>query len=735
MKNLIKRTKEFLKNNWPRLIILAIVLTLFFFFCFNSHIKRLGISLLSLWNSLKYYWQAIAGVEDLVPPPTSFDIILYLHKGNIAELFPVDLRNFFDNIEYFGRILISPDFFNLYLLDIGTYASYLSIIINIILSLFIIVLVINSTRKYKPDDEAEDTKALTKYKKLKKKLQPGFTKLKVAYNYIFHSWLGVALLLTLICYLQLFTIAIDLLASYFYLFAEFKLTIIPTMLLMILIDFIPQWLSIPIIFRLIFIYWIFDLIRMNQAYKELDKLTEETKDFLNDTGNIILITGASRTGKTAFVTELSLFYEKLCFRPTLLNLILSIERKFPKFNWNRLNCLIDVQTSLKTQADINDFVFHIMQDAKSGKNTYGLFDEDLDKYIKWDNLTMESIFNAINDYAILYYFYNLDNPMLISNYPIMSNSVINPDNHYFNVDHFNLFKESKNEYLRRVQARSEETLSLINNFDYLKLGIKTNVNATDTYIPDLGSYAFTEMGKERGSTDDVKHASRNAKDSNIKNDKFNERLKIWSHIATIRYETLFKVIMDEQDAKGINVELRKTSETIITLDRHKKKRKFALKNWWIEQFLCKWILQKYDDYNCHRKEIKLNSSLPNYFIKEFVGHVNDYYIKRYNNFSYTEFELYNVNGSLSGVNTEVKNVSLRLFDKVAYSGRFASTVMRRLFLQQMRQSNMGITDLKHYSSLTPSIQEYQYQNSYMYTNYFKTFEKKETKKNDSATTK
>ena len=155
----------------------------------------------------------------------------------------------------------------------------------------------------------------------------------------------------------------------------------------------------------------------------------------------------------------------------------------------------------------------------------------------------------------------------------------------------------------------------------------------------------------------------------------------------------------------------------------------------IEQFLCKWILQKYDDYNCHRKEIKLNSSLPNYFIKEFVGRVNDYYINRYNNFSYTEFELYNVNGSLSDVNTEVKNVSLRLFDKVAYSGRFASTVMRRLFLQQMRQSNMGITDLKHYSSLTPSIQEYQYQNSYMYSNYFKTFEKKETKKNDNTTTK
>ena len=47
------------------------------------------------------------------------------------------------------------------------------------------------------------------------------------------------------------------------------------------------------------------------------------------------------------------------------------------------------------------------------------------------------------------------------------------------------------------------------------------------------------------------------------------------------------------------------------------------------------------------------------------------------------------------VNDEVKKVSLRLFDKVAYSGRFASTVMRRLFLQQMRQSNMGISDLKH----------------------------------------
>lgn len=734
MKKFFTKLKTWFKNNYLQLIFLAVILAMFFIFCFDSHILRMGLSFKSFGLNMSYYVQTIFSTPE--EPISTLDMLIEHSGGSIFDLIDFDFQNFFNNFIIALKLIINPTFLKSYFRNVGDIISTISFAINPLLLLCLMIFgICKLAFRYKKNDEAKETKSLKRFKKIKVFLHKNvFSKIKkFLSNFFSPTWFKNSLIFLILVYFQIITSFIDLFSNYTYWCANPKnLMILGDMVILCLVNILPMYFKMPLIIRLLFIYWIFDKIRMNRAYKRLSKLSQANNEFMDDTGNIILISGASRTGKSAFLTQLTIQYEKMIFRPTLVDIMMSIERKFPKFNWNKFAVVLDNVPNLETQDKISDFISKLMKELKSGHDRFKLFDEVAPPtYTKWDNLTIESIFNALNDYAICYVFYNFEDPVALGNYPISFNSSINEDPHYFNVDHFDIFKETSDDYLKRQKYC--HAYSKINNFDYLKLGIKTNPSSTNNYVPDLGAYSFTEMGKERGSTDTVKTASAKSKTGNRKNDKFNERLRIWSHISTIRYKTLFKVIMDEQDVKGINSDLRKTSETILTLDRKKKKRALALPCWSFEQTVCKWILQKYDNYNLKRHEIMLKSTLLNYFIKVFVGHVNDYYMRRINNFSYTEYMLYNVNGSLADVNESVGNCSLYLFDKIAYSGRYASTMLRRLFLGQMRKSNLSFNDLPNYSSLTPSISEFESQNSYFYKEYFELFfhkneDEKENKK-------
>lgn len=725
MKKLFNLIAQFLKNNWKQLLLLITLIVLFFIFCFDSHISRFWISLKSFGQSFKYYFQSIyLNEDDIRIPPTSLDNLIAENGGSILNLIPIDFDAFWKRLPVFLALMINPTFWSTWWTGVSLTLNKLILVMNLLVVFFMIVFILKKNRKYIENDVPEVTKALKKYLTLKDKIRPKICLLKNVLNNFFKKWLKVSILVLLICYLNLPILALDIFSNYFYFLAGFDLNIIWQSVLLIALDFLPGYFSIPLIIRLIALYLIFDFIRIRNANNRLQDILDKDISFLEETGNAVLITGASGVGKNAVATCLTLIYGDIMLPNMLLGIMQEIERKFPFANYDAFAKLVDDKSNSKdfrTQDDIYNYFSRLNVTYKKTKDLSLYFYPQNEQFENWDELTIEKFSQAITDWCLAYFFYRIKDPLSVSNYTIIFNSKENNDSHYFNVNKTDMLQEDIDDYLDRHNNK-------IINFDYLRIGKKMDTYAANQdYIPDIGVYSITEVGKERGDTETLKNAKRDSKNVNAKNDLFNERLKIWRHASTIRFRTLFKLIMDDQQNISVNSDLRKCFENIITLDRNKMTVKTCLKSWWLESYVCKIILSNYDKYSLHRKEIKLRQSLPNYLLKKLVNCVNTYYMRRFNHYTYTECNVYNMNGSTAGVNEEVNNKTLFLINKIAYSGRYETASLKKLFLSQMRNARLSFEDLQTFEFKTPSNDEYNAMRSYFYS---ATFNNTSTNKED-----
>lgn len=725
MKKIINLIAQFLKANWKQLLLLITLVVLFFIFCFDSHISRFWISLKSFGQSFKYYFQSIyLNAEDISIPKSSLDNLIEENGGSILNLIPIDFGAFWKRMPVFLALLINPTFWSNWWTNVSLALNKIILIMNLLVVFFMIVLILNKNRKYIDNDVPEETKALKKYLSFKDKIRPKISLVKNTLNNFFRKWLKASILVLLLCYFNLPVLALDILSNYFYFLAGFDLNIIWQSLLLLALDFLPGYFSIPLAIRLVALYLIFDFVRIRNANNRLQDILDKDISFLEETGNAILITGASGVGKNALETCLTLIYGDIMLPNMLLNIMQEIERKFPFANYDAFSKLVDEKTSSKvfrTQDDIYNYFSKVNVLYKKTKNPALYFYPQNEQFENWDELTIEKFSQAIMDWCLAYFFYRVKDPLSVSNYTIIFNSKENPEEHYFNVNKTDMLQESQDDYLNRRNNK-------IINFDFLRLGKKMNTYLpSQDYIPDIGVYSITEAGKERGDTETLKNAKRDANGANTKNDLFNERLKIWRHPSTIRFRTLFKLIMDDQQNIAVNSELRKCFENILTLDRNKMNVKSCLRSWWLESYLCKLILTNYDKYSLHRKEIKLRQSLPNYLLKKLVNFINCYYMRRYNHYTYTECTVYNMNGSTAGVSEEVNNKTLFIINKIAYSGRYETASLKKLFLAQMRNARLSFEDLHSFEFKTPSDNEYKEMRSYFYN---ATFNNTSTNKED-----
>lgn len=725
MKKILNSIARFLKSNWKQLLLLIVLIVLFFIFCFETHVSRFWISLKSFGTSFRYYFQSIyLNSDDITIPPSPLNNLIAENGGSILNLIPIDFGAFWKRLPVFLALLINPTFWSNWWTGVSLTLNKLILVMNLLVIFFMIVLILKKNRKYIAFDTPEETKALKKFLSFKDKIRPKIHLLKNMLNNFFKKWLKIALLVMLISYLNLPILALDILSNYFYFLAGFDLNIVWQSVLIIVLDFLPAYFSIPLIIRLIALYLIFDFVRIRNANNRLQDILDKDISFLEETGNAVLITGASGVGKNAMSTCLTLIYGDIMLPNMLLGIMQEIERKFPFANYDAFSKLVDKKTSSKvfrTQDDIYNYFSKLNVAFKKTKDLSLYFYPNDEQFETWDELTIERFTGAIVDWCLAYFFYNVKDPLSVSNYTIIFNSKENPEEHYFNVNKTDMLQENPDDYMNR------QTNKII-NFDFLRLGKKMDTYAVNQdYIPDIGVYSITEAGKERGDTETLKSAKREANGANTKNDLFNERLKIWRHPSTIRFRTLFKLIMDDQQNIAINSDLRKCFENILTLDRNKMNVKTCLHSWWLESYVCKIILSSYDKYSLHRKEIKLRQSLPNYLLKKIVNFINTYYMRRFNHYTYTECNVYNMNGSTAGVSEEVNNKTLFIINKIAYSGRYETASLKKLFLSQMRNARLSFEDLHSFEFKTPSSDEYKEMRSYFYN---ATFNNTSTNKED-----
>ncbi len=722
MKNKIK---EFFIKHGIEVLTMLLLLSFFCLFFWNSHIERFWISLKSLGNSIVYYFRVIfLGKDEILAPPLSYDIMVQLKgDGSFFNLLALDFQELLTRLEIIGHLIITKAFWADYRVHLSDVMYTISLIFNCILFLLAIgAFIYAKTRKYVPDDESKDTRFLKFYKLLKNKIKKLYGPVKAFFKNHYSKMTLITCIVLLAAYLQAFPIAIDTISNYYYFTASFDFNIIWKGILLLLSDFLPGYFSIPLPIRLVALYFIFDRIRLKHADEKLRKMADTNIEYLDSCGNQILINGAPRSGKNALATTLAVLYVQELLPKKLLGIMKDIERKFPYVNYSALRneiCLKKDHGIYKNQLDIFKDFFDKKEQFDKSKDPSIFYAGDERDLQVWDELTVESIDHALCDWTLAYFFYSMKSPLGVGNYNILFNDPTNPDPHYFNVSKTDALQETKKEYLARMGSK-------VVNYDFMRLGEKFKAyEKENNYVPDVGCYFITEIGKERGSSESVKKIDGTAKKVNQKNDKFRERLLIWSHISIVRFQTLFKVIADEQRNLGLNAEMRATFESTILIDRRKTKDGLALKSWSIESMICKWFLIHYDKYTTNRSEIKERQTFRNFILKKIEKPINLYYLRRVNKYGYTQINAIASNGSTEGMSDDVDQKKLYIINKIAKSGRYETANMKKLFLNQMRVARMLFDELPTFQAPSPSPSEYKYMNAFSYHELFAKKEEKE----------
>lgn len=692
-------------------ITIIVLLGVFIILFFDSHIIRLGVSIISFLKSI--YYSVISLFIELEEPTLSYEWMLnHVGEGSFVNLLNIDFDSFKSQLAIVGQLFISGSFWTKFFNNLSNKLILVVDLINLFMILIVLYMILKMSRKFVPDDYTGNTKALVKLKKFESNVKEKIGKVLNFLSTIYSKKIMITLLLLFVSYLQLFTILFDLLANYYMFMATFNFNIIWQGVILHLVDFLPVYFSLPLIIRLITIYIVFDKIRLNVANQKMRRILNTNLDFLDNSGNQILINGASRTGKNALATTLSIAYVQEYLPMKLIEIMQEVERKFTFINYPELRDYIEAKKqsgSYKNQFDIYSD-FYIEEGSNEGLFIQFLSEDSIVEV--WDELSIEHVSHALSEYAVAYFLYIHETPFAVGNYTIMYNDPVNPNEHYFNVSKVDCLNETIDDYLARKA-------NAVINYDYLRLGKKyKDYQSNNSYVPDIGLYAITEIGKERGSYESIKNVNYQDEKINQKNDRFRERIQIWSHISTIRFRTLFKVIADEQRNYGLSAEMRSTFENIILLDRRKIKKGLALRSWAIEEMICLVLINTYDSYSLERAEIKKHESVFSYLFKKLIKHINLYYLKRVNKYSFSAVQVYSSNGSVEVEDEEIEVKKLYIINKLAYSGRYETANLRKLFLNEMSKARLDFDELRTFNSLSPSPGDYKYMNSFAYKDLF-----------------
>ncbi len=716
------------KKRLKKRIIFIVVLAVIIFAFFYSNFYRLWISIKSFFNHFIYFL-IYDFLADKTPPLQSMDYILADSGGNFLDyIIPMDLDLFYERLSLTFNLLINPDLLSIYG---GELANTLYVISRVLTFALIIslpfILSINLSR-YKEDSLAIDSKTLTKYKEFKlNKINPFLNKIKQFLSDLFDSKIiKISTIILLLFAFGLLPILLDTVSEVLLLLSGGHLDRLGRWLLLFTGEFFTFLAVTPAILTIPPALFLFDKIRVYVALKKLKKLDESNSKFYENTGNSILITGASGTGKTTLLVDAVLTLENDLRVKKLLKIMHRKASKFPNFNWRRWEDELSRCAKLdKDDGDrlynrtsillkVNKLATAFYKESDKAKQSNLLFGYDLNLYSleSWDELINESIFQSIYEYGVAYFFYSIEKPLSFSTTGISHTRSINDEKYYFPIYAPDYFNEGPNEV---------RDFSIVIDYNHLRLGKKMTekLSTTDSYLLDIGIWGIPEVDKERGSFNDINKLSESDGDCNQVNDYFYQYQTICRHNTELNFEVLHKLILDDQNIMKLNPDLRKLIETSLTINRDATKmNKCALALFWLDELLLEPIIKVYRKANDRRKAKRKDDTFIWYLCRNFAELINRYLTRRHNRFGYDEIHFFQQNSSLEQFGGEASKGKLYKIYKKVYSSRFDDVYLKELLMATQIDSTLSIEEMRRFTSTTPSISDFKHQKSFMVNKYF-----------------
>ena len=548
----------------------------------------------------------------------------------------------------------------------------------------------------------------------------------------------VTSILIALFFLNVYTIALEALAYYFFFLLSEDLTPgFGVQIVKLLYDvftafrFLPLWMWVLIGIKL------FDMMRKVIGYRRLEKTEEDLRKFLDERGVNILICGAPRMGKTTTLVSIVRTLMAVS-RQNAKAGMRDLDRKFPDFPWIVLEKMIAKdykRRRFRNLYHLSLWTDEMIENSRHGGKEwlrklkksyrsccavpfeYPFFNYDTKRFktVYRGGLGEETIEEAVKDYAALYLIYI--QPMLI-----IANFSIRSDDDLVDLGNFPLWRDDF--FRHEPDPISRSRFSKILNQDLLRPGKQMDPKCEYANSFEFGVIAETEVGKERGNQFDRAGKKKEDAEANTLNDKRDDLFKLMGHLGTIYNLRFALYVGDEQRASSWSANAMELCD-VVTI-RKRGKEKILMPFFGVEELLHliahKLFGSYYDDVRLNRGD----TTLTTYLFAHLSKAVEDHYHYIVNRFGGHHLK---VNVALAmkqdGDEDALSKGKIFIANAKVYSHVFRSAAWNRFMEKRAGRSTSGIEDIPAFDSLDASFENFLEMRSYFFRDLVKVFASEE----------
>lgn len=696
----MEKEKKFKIYDLVLILFFAVSVTASPFF-FMASLVRAWDGLKDFWFSLVYYFSAFADYETAVTVTEfpSLDVLDYLKY---------DFEEIFRRLKDMWVVFFDGDCFRAYMIKIADILNVISIIAMplaiIIPCLFMLLQSFVLTPN--EDKHGERSKALvwfegkplTRIRALIawfKELVHTFTSKKYYLYPITIIWL---------LNLNLISIALEFLAYYFYFaMSQDVLNLVSIQIGKLLLDVVIMLSSAPLIFWLIVTYAIICIVRRHIGFKKLDEVEASVRAFMKRLPICILICGLMGSKKTTTLTDMAIS-EEIKLRDDALENILEIDCKFPNFPW--INLEDDLKQAMEAKkvrslTTCRDYIAEKLNDYIEHRDQDHIFGYDTEKYRYYflDNLKIYTIWQAIKDYAQSYFIYTIQSSLLVSNYSVRVDNVLEYAGN-FPLWNTELFRR-KPDLMYSVSRHAH-----ILDYEMLRLGKTIIADNPRRGALEFGVVLISEIAKELGNNLSNQEVKRNSEESNVKNELIEYWIKMCRHKATICGKPFVRVISDEQRPEDLGA----INRDVFNVLHIRKSGDFELVMpcFFITELIHDFIYPKFKSFYLNYRYARGDTSFIMYIMHNVFSALHNFYKNTYNLFGVCELDVDIESGTLNG---EYEKAYYYISSKKTYSRRFTTDCYAQFFENLVRASKVGLDEMREYNTIEPTAEEFELQHS------------------------
>ncbi len=694
------------------------------FLLFSNSFTRFIESMRDFGRSIALYIQEIFSFDwHIVPSVTAKS------KVPMSPIFnlPTTWEEFCVRWNTYWNVFITKENLTNYLHLVGDILYYLSkyFLLFAVPIILIFVLTVKRYLSKQTNADNKDSKPLKIHKKLSKKIYKPIILwindfiLFIKENKVYKKlWLFIWL-----WNFNVLFILFEFLAYYFYFVCTFDTSSIYFQFYKLFCDLSKPLNFIPTIAWVFITYWILCVIRKKIGYSRLNHNERKNCGFINERPIVLMVCGTMGKRKTTIITDMALSQDVM-FRDKAFKKILENDLKFPKFPW--VNLEREIKKAMDSHEIYNlasieifiskfkrwfDFGLEYPEYSKClrrqlNKRGYKYknlcFDYDYKQYgLSYnDKLKITNLWEVLVTYAKLYFIYVIETSLIISNYSIRVDTILDDVGNFplWNSDFFE--KDS-----RLIDSFSRH--SHIVDFDALRLGKKLIENNPQKDSFEFGVINLTEVGKERKNNLELKECKKVEDMANQKNDGFNDWLKMVRHSATVDMFPFVKVITDEQRPESWGADARDLCEIVHI--KSADKFNLLMPFFTITEILYSFTFSKFERLYYQYRYIRSDNTLFMHLVKSVMARFDKYYKGIYNTFGCCTCCLQVEPGVQNG---ELCDKKYYLMSKKIYSKRFSTDCFSDFFTQKALKGNIGIADLQEFKSEKATFKELGSENSY-----------------------